>query len=189
MGKRPENRVDKIVSDLLRGRRLRLRGVDADEKEAITAAARLVAAGQGVDRNAAIGEGVQVLEKALPSLPAKTDSGVVVAAGPNGLMEAFLKAMTGHRHFERVIEGVSDGFSSFAKLGAGYFTDRLRNRKPLAVFGYALTALSTASFAFATHAYHVLIGRTVAWLGRGVRSPVLPLGPGRRPVGPHRLFL
>jgi catalase len=55
----------------------------------------------------AIGEGAQVLEKALPSLPAKTDSGVVVAAGPNGFMEAFLKAMAGHRHFGRVIEGVS----------------------------------------------------------------------------------
>jgi nitrite reductase/ring-hydroxylating ferredoxin subunit len=50
MGKAPENRVDRIVSDLLRGRRLRLRGGDADEKEAITAAARLVAAGQGVQR-------------------------------------------------------------------------------------------------------------------------------------------
>jgi len=47
----------------------------------------------------------------------------------------------------------------------------LKHRKPLAVFGYAVTAISTASFAFATHAYHVLIGRTVAWLGRGVRSP------------------
>jgi len=45
-----ENRVERIVSDLLRGRRLRLRGGDADEKEAITAAARLVAAGQGVQR-------------------------------------------------------------------------------------------------------------------------------------------
>ena len=50
MGERPENRVDRIVSELLRGRRLRLRGGDADEKEAITAAARLVAAGQGVQR-------------------------------------------------------------------------------------------------------------------------------------------
>ncbi|HEY8813678.1 MAG TPA: Rieske 2Fe-2S domain-containing protein [Candidatus Dormibacteraeota bacterium] len=46
----PEHRVDRIVSDLLRGKRLRLRGGDADEKEAITAAARLVAAGQGVQR-------------------------------------------------------------------------------------------------------------------------------------------
>jgi nitrite reductase/ring-hydroxylating ferredoxin subunit len=50
MGERPENRVDRIVNDLIRGRRLRLRGGDAEEKEAITAAARLVAAGQGVQR-------------------------------------------------------------------------------------------------------------------------------------------
>ncbi len=50
MAKGPENRVDRIVSDLLRGRRLRLHGGDAEEKEAITAAARLVAAGQGAQR-------------------------------------------------------------------------------------------------------------------------------------------
>jgi len=50
MSEGSENRVDRIVNDLLRGRRLRLRGGDADEKEAITAAARLVAAGQGVQR-------------------------------------------------------------------------------------------------------------------------------------------
>src|SRR2546427_1376027 len=50
MGERPENRIDRIVNDLLRGRRLRLRGGDAEEKEAITAAARLVAASQGTQR-------------------------------------------------------------------------------------------------------------------------------------------
>jgi Rieske Fe-S protein len=50
MGEKPENRVDRVVNDLLRGRRLRLRGGDAEEKEAITAAARLVAAGQGPQR-------------------------------------------------------------------------------------------------------------------------------------------
>lgn len=50
MGEKPENRVDRIVNDLLRGRRLKLRGGDAEEKEAITAAARLVAAGQGPQR-------------------------------------------------------------------------------------------------------------------------------------------
>ena len=44
---KPENRVDKIVSDLLKGRRLRLRGGDAEEKAAITTAARLAAARQG----------------------------------------------------------------------------------------------------------------------------------------------
>jgi nitrite reductase/ring-hydroxylating ferredoxin subunit len=44
---KPENRVDKIVSDLLKGRRLKLRGGDAEEKAAITMSARLAAARQG----------------------------------------------------------------------------------------------------------------------------------------------
>jgi nitrite reductase/ring-hydroxylating ferredoxin subunit len=47
---KPENRVDKIVSDLLHGRRLRLKGGDAEEKAAITAAARLIGARQGQQR-------------------------------------------------------------------------------------------------------------------------------------------
>jgi cytochrome b6-f complex iron-sulfur subunit len=64
---KPENRVDRIVSDLLRGRRLKLRGGDAEEKAAITAAARLVAARQGTQRmNPAFRKG---LEKALEAAP------------------------------------------------------------------------------------------------------------------------
>jgi nitrite reductase/ring-hydroxylating ferredoxin subunit len=50
MNSKPENRVERIVSDLLRGRRLKLRGGDAEEKEAITTAARLAAARQGPQR-------------------------------------------------------------------------------------------------------------------------------------------
>src|SRR6202521_3902168 len=50
MGNRPEDRADRIVKDLLHGRRLRLRGGDAEEKEAITAAAQLAAAAQGPQR-------------------------------------------------------------------------------------------------------------------------------------------
>jgi len=50
MNRKPENRLDKIVSDLLRGRRLKLRGGDAEEKAAITVAARLAGARQGPQR-------------------------------------------------------------------------------------------------------------------------------------------
>ncbi len=88
------------------------------------------------------------------------------------VLPAFLAAIGAGPAWLGVIEGIADGLSSFSKLTSGYFTDRLKNRKPLAVFGYAVTAFATASFALATHAYQVLIGRTVAWLGRGVRSPV-----------------
>src|ERR1700730_15964440 len=87
------------------------------------------------------------------------------------VLPAFLAAIGAGPVWLGVIEGIADGLSSFAKLTAGHYTDRLKHRKLLAVFGYAFTALSTASFAFATHAYHVLFGRVAAWLGRGVRSP------------------
>ncbi len=50
MIEKPENRVERIVNDLLRGRRLKLRAGDAEEKEAITAAARFAAARQGPQR-------------------------------------------------------------------------------------------------------------------------------------------
>jgi len=50
MGDKRENRIERIVSDLLRGRRLNLRGGDAEEKEAIIMAARLAAARQGPQR-------------------------------------------------------------------------------------------------------------------------------------------
>jgi len=87
------------------------------------------------------------------------------------VLPAFLVAIGAGPAWLGAIEGIADGLSSFTKLGAGHYTDRLKRRKPLAVFGYAFTALATASFAFATQAYHVLLGRAAAWLGRGVRSP------------------
>jgi nitrite reductase/ring-hydroxylating ferredoxin subunit len=50
MPEQPENRIEQIVDDLLRGRRLRLKAGDAEEKEAIIAAARLAAARSGPQR-------------------------------------------------------------------------------------------------------------------------------------------
>lgn len=87
------------------------------------------------------------------------------------ILPAFLASLGAGPGWLGAIEGIADGLSSFTKLAAGYYTDRLKRRKPLAVFGYLVTALATASFAFATHAYPVLSGRVTAWLGRGVRSP------------------
>src|SRR2546423_11691020 len=75
------------------------------------------------------------------------------------VLPAFLAAIGAGPVWLGAIEGIADGLSSFAKLAAGHFTDRLNRRKPLAVFGYAFTALATASLAFATHAYHVLFCR------------------------------
>jgi MFS family permease len=87
-------------------------------------------------------------------------------------MAAFLATMGVSAAWLGLIEGVSDGLSSFAKMASGYYTDRLRRRKPIAVAGYVVTALGTAAFALASAAWHVLIARSLAWFGRGVRTPV-----------------
>jgi MFS family permease len=88
------------------------------------------------------------------------------------IMPAFLATMGAAAAWLGLIEGVSDGLSSFAKMGSGYFTDQMRRRKPIAVFGYLVTTAGTACLGFATQAWHVLLCRAGAWLGRGVRTPV-----------------
>lgn len=88
------------------------------------------------------------------------------------VLPAFLASLGVAAAWLGLIEGVADGLSSFAKLGSGFYTDRLRWRKPVAVVGYVITALGTASFALATSAWHVLLARSLAWLGRGVRTPI-----------------
>jgi len=112
------------------------------------------------------------------------------------VLPAFLATIGAGPAWLGVIEGLADGLSSFAKLAAGHFTDRLKHRKPLAVFGYAFTALATASFGLATHPLEVLGGRAAAWLGRGVRSPAkkallagdVPPGAYGRAFGLERLM-
>ena len=77
---KPENRVDQIVSDLLRGRRLRLRGGDAEEKAAITAAARLAAARQGPQRmNPAFRKRLEGALERMPKDPWLTRRAALVA--------------------------------------------------------------------------------------------------------------
>lgn len=88
------------------------------------------------------------------------------------IMPAFLATLGVSAAWLGLIEGVSDGLSSLAKLGSGFYTDKLTRRKSIAVVGYLVTAIGTASIGLATHAWHVLVARSTAWLGRGVRTPV-----------------
>lgn len=88
------------------------------------------------------------------------------------LMPAFLATMGVAAAWLGLIEGISDGLSSFAKMASGFYTDRLRQRKPIAVAGYLVTAAGTAAFGLATSPWHVLLARAFAWFGRGVRTPV-----------------
>jgi MFS family permease len=70
-----------------------------------------------------------------------------------------------------MIEGIADAVSSFVKLGAGWVSDRMSRRKPIAVLGYTITGLTTGLFALATTWWHVLFIRSAGWFGRGIRGP------------------
>jgi len=71
-----------------------------------------------------------------------------------------------------LIEGVADAASSFVKLAAGWYTDRIGHRKAITIGGYFVTGVAKALFALAYAWPLVLVGRTAAWLGRGVRGPL-----------------
>jgi MFS family permease len=87
------------------------------------------------------------------------------------ILPAFLAALGAGPGWLGAIEGTADGLSGVSKLAAGHYTDRLKHRKALVQSGYVVTTLATGALALATNAWHVLIARTAAWLGRGVRTP------------------
>jgi MFS family permease len=87
-------------------------------------------------------------------------------------MPALIAMVGGSAATLGLIEGLADGISSFAKLYSGIYSDRMQQRKPLAIFGYLATAIGMASFGWATKWWHVLIGRVGGWIGRGIRNPI-----------------
>jgi MFS family permease len=88
------------------------------------------------------------------------------------VLPGFLAAIAAPVYALGVIEGLSDALSSFVKLGAGWWSDRLGHRKSIATAGYALTGGAIALFAFAAAWPLVLLGRMLAWFGRGIRGPL-----------------
>jgi MFS family permease/HEAT repeat protein len=86
------------------------------------------------------------------------------------VLPAFLTTIGAAAGALGAIEGVADAVSSFAKLGSGWWSDRIGHRKAIAVGGYALTGASTGIFALATGWPLVLAGRVIGWFGRGIRG-------------------
>ncbi len=69
-----------------------------------------------------------------------------------------------------LIEGSADALSSILKLAAGWISDRLPQRKPLVVGGYALATISRAWISIAGRWVSVLAARLVDRTGKGIRS-------------------
>jgi MFS family permease len=87
------------------------------------------------------------------------------------ILPAFLASLGAPAFALGIIEGVSDGFSSFAKLAGGWIADRPALRKPTGIIGYLATGISTFTYAFAHTWPAVLVMRALGWVGRGGRGP------------------
>ena len=68
------------------------------------------------------------------------------------------------------IEGASDAFSSFLKLFAGHYSDKIGRRKGMIVLGYFFTGTGLSLFAAAVTWIPILLGRMVSWFGKGIRG-------------------
>lgn len=88
------------------------------------------------------------------------------------VLPGFLAVLGAPAYALGIIEGVSDALSSFVKLGTGWWSDRLGHRKAIVTTGYALTGGAQAIFVLVTSWPLVLLGRSIAWFGRGIRSPL-----------------
>ena len=87
------------------------------------------------------------------------------------ILPAFLASMDAPAVALGIIEGVSDGLSSFAKLVGGLIADRPHLRKPAGIIGYLATAITTFAYAFAQSWPSLLLLRALGWVGRGERGP------------------
>ena len=69
-----------------------------------------------------------------------------------------------------LIEGLGEATASVVKLFSGLWSDRIGRRKPLAVAGYALSALTKPLFALAGVPGVVLAARVADRVGKGIRG-------------------
>jgi MFS family permease len=87
------------------------------------------------------------------------------------ILPAFLASLGAPAVALGIIEGVSDGLASFAKLAGGWIADRPAWRRPAGIVGYLTTAITTGAYAFAQSWPAVLLLRAIGWTGRGGRGP------------------
>lgn len=69
-----------------------------------------------------------------------------------------------------IVEGLAESVALIVKVFSGALSDYLGRRKPLALFGYALSALTKPLFAMSSSLGLVVIARLLDRVGKGVRG-------------------
>src|SRR5262249_23548400 len=89
----------------------------------------------------------------------------------HALLPVFLvTALSASAFVVGLIEGVAEATALIVKVFSGALSDYLGRRKPLALLGYSLAALSKPLFALATTAGMVFAARIADRIGKGIRG-------------------
>ncbi len=69
-----------------------------------------------------------------------------------------------------IVEGAAETTASLLKVVSGYWSDKIRKRKPFVLFGYSLSSITKPLFALANAWTFVLFLRVVERIGKGLRT-------------------
>jgi len=69
-----------------------------------------------------------------------------------------------------VIEGIAESLASLSKVFSGFFSDKIKRRKPFTILGYAGSTIGKFFLCISTSWLYVLAGRTIDRLGKGIRT-------------------
>lgn len=87
------------------------------------------------------------------------------------LLPAFLTRQLGaSASFVGAIEGAAESTAALLKLASGWWSDRVRRRKPLVLAGYTIASIMRPLVAIAQSASQVLVIRVADRVGKGIRN-------------------
>ena len=69
-----------------------------------------------------------------------------------------------------LIEGIAESLASLLKVFSGYFSDKIKLRRPFTIFGYASSTVGKFFLYISTSWVYVLIGRVIDRSGKGIRT-------------------
>ncbi len=69
-----------------------------------------------------------------------------------------------------IVEGAAETTASLLKVLSGYWSDKIRKRKPFVLFGYSLSSITKPLFALANVWSFVLFIRVIERIGKGLRT-------------------
>ncbi|HDM67211.1 MAG TPA: MFS transporter, partial [Thermoplasmatales archaeon] len=69
-----------------------------------------------------------------------------------------------------LVEGAAEATASLLKVFSGYWSDKIKQRKPFVLYGYTLSAAMKPLFAF-SHLWEIVLGvRIIERIGKGIRN-------------------